>query len=286
MKFVSKLSKTSLVCSELQVKDYKELMKCLMGDEPDLTIFVETVCDVLSNTTNKPVSFIKSLSVIDILCLLTDVRHNSLGSCNLVITQGDQKFNLELNLEKAKASISTLFEHCAEKILFNNLQVNIKVPSLERLLEEHEESYLPYIDSCAFETMGLFEITTNEQAKRVFDMFPPKLSLNIIKKFTQVLDKLCGVNLLKDYPFISQELFVLPTIEFLIWFSKLLFGENLATFYENIFGLCYSGKMNAQYIETLSVGEYNYFVGLLRQTTSSRNSSNNDDNISDIIDGI
>jgi hypothetical protein len=50
----------------------------------------------------------------------------------------------------------------------------------------------------------------------------------------------------------------------------LLFGEDLGSFYDNLFALSYSGKMNAEYIENLPVGEYNYFIGLLKQTLASK----------------
>lgn len=288
MKFVSKLSKCSLICNELQVKDYKELIKCAMGDEPDATIFIETISSILSNVTGKSADYIKSLSIIDVLYLLIDVRYNSLGMCNLVITQGDKKFNLELNLELSKNEISALFESSEEKICYNNIETTLTIPSLFRLQDLYAEEYIPYISGCAVQDVNSFEITTNKQAKEVFDLLPPKLSLEIITKFNTLIQKICAIDLLKRYNIPNQQLIVLPTIEFLMWFSKLLFGEDLGLFYDNLFSLSYSGKMNAEYIEKLPVGEYNYFLGLLRQTMAPKDSqgSNMSLNTSDISDNM
>lgn len=287
MKFVSKLSKQSLICNELQVRDYKELLKCIMGDNPDIDIFIETFVTVLSNTTNKPVDFIKNLNIIDLICLLIDIRYNSLGACKLVINNEDKKINLELNLETSKNDIAKIFESCCRKIKHDNIEVELAVPSLARLHEKFTEEYIPYIASCTFRDINKFEVVTNEQAVKVFDLLPPKFSLEILSNFSRLAKEICTVDLLRPYNIPNQQLIVLPTLEFLIWLTKLLFNEPLSSFYENLFGLSFSGKMNAEYVENLSVGEYNYFMGLLKQALSPKdNSPSNIDQISDLSDGL
>lgn len=276
MKFVSKLSKDSLICNELQVKHYKEIIKCSIGDEPDVVIFVETFCAVLADITSKPIHYIKSLSIIDILCLLLDIRYNSLGVCKLVVTQDDKKINLELNLELAKKNISNLFNSLTQKVTFNDIEIVLTVPSLARLYEPFNEDYVPYITECTFTKVKTFQIDSNEQADKMFNLLPPKLSLQLIDKFNRLIQEICSVDLLKQYNIPNQRLIVLPTLPFLIWFTKLLFGENLASFYDNLFSLSFSGKMNAEYIENLPIGEYNYFIGLLKQTMAPKDSGNGD----------
>lgn len=273
MKFVSKISNESLICNELQVKHYKEIIKCTIGDEPDATIFIETFCSVLSNIVDKPINYIKSLSILDLLCLLIDIRYNSLGVCKLIVTQEGKKINLELNLEVVKKDLTTLFDKLTEKTTFNDIEVTLSVPSILRLSGPFNEDYIPYITKCTFSGTKTFDVTTNEQANKVFNLFPPKLSLQIIAKFNKIIEQIYSVNLLERYGIPNQRLVVIPTITFLIWFTKLLFGEDLGSFYDNLFSLSYSGKMNAEYVENLPVGEYNYFIGLLKQTLSSKQSS-------------
>lgn len=288
MKFVSKLSQGSVICSELQVKHYKEIIKCSLGDEPDIAIFIETITSVLSSIINEPNEYIKNLSIIDVLCLLIDIRYNSLGMCNLVVNQRDKKFNLEMNLEISKNEISSIFNSLEETAASNDIEILLKVPSLARLYEAHKEDYIPYISACKFNATKTFEITTNEQAVKAFDLFPPKLSLEIISKVNSLVSRICTIDLLKQYNIPNQQLIVLPTIEFLIWFTKLLFGEDLSSFYDNLFSLSYSGKMNAEYVENLPVGEYNYFIGLLRQTLAPKdaNSSSAGDPLPNMMDGM
>lgn len=270
MKFVSKLSKDSLVCNELQVKYYKEIIKCTIGDSPDKNIFIETLCSILSKVASKPIDYIKSLCIIDLLGLLVDIRYNSLGVCKLIVNQDDSKINLELNLEIVKRDVSKLFEELTKKVTYNEVEIVMSVPSLTRLHQPFTEDYIPYITSCTFSSTKTFDISTNEEAARIFDLLPPKLSLQIIEKFNSLIKTICSIDLLAQYNIPNQRLSVIPTVEFLMWFTKLLFGEDLGSFYDNLFALSYSGKMNAEYIENLPVGEYNYFIGLLKQTMSAK----------------
>jgi len=280
--FLTQLSKDTLICSELQVKDYKEILKCTFGDTPDKIIFIETVCRIFSKITNRSLEYIKQLNIIDFFCLLLDIRANSLGNCSLILTQNEQKFNLELDLIKVKQETSSLFEQLTTTIKHSNLEVSFECPSIERLMQNTKEDYLSYIKSSCITKKRkkcTAMITTNEEAELFFNALPPKISLEIIDNFNKFVESITKMNYLSRYGFYEQQLTFLPSIESLLWFAKLLFNEPLNSLYDNIFYLSYSGKMNAEYVEGLSVGEYNYFVGLLRQVLASKNSpgENNQD---------
>ncbi len=281
MNFLTQLSKDTLICSELQVKDYKQILKCTFGDTPDKTIFIETVCRMLSKVTDKPLEYVKQLNIIDFFCLLLDIRANSLGNCSLVLTQNNQKYNIELDLIKVKEETSRLFQQLTTTIKHSNLEVSFECPSIERLMQNTKEDYLSYIKSSCITKKRkkcFAVITTNEQAEMFFDALPPKVSLEIIENFNKFVESITKMNYLSRYGFNEQQLVFLPSIDSLLWFAKLLFNEPLNSLYDNIFYLSYSGKMNAEYVENLSVGEYNYFVGLLRQVLASKNSPPGENN--------
>lgn len=268
------MSKETLVCTELLVKDYKEILKCSFGEDPNKKIFVETICEIVAKVVNKPTQYIRSLNVIDLFCLLLDIRFNSLGPCNVVLTQNDQKFNIELNLGHIKDETSQLFDLLSTTIEHNRIQVVFECPSVERLLQPTKEDYLPYIKGSYIlkdDGKKFIEITTNEQAELLFDRIPPKISIEIIQKFSNLVEQITGMNFLSRYGFKDQKLAFVPSLESLIWFTKLMFNEDLNSFYENIFYLGYTGKMGAEYVENCVVGEYNYYITLLRQVVASKN---------------
>lgn len=258
------------------VKDYKELLKCSYGDEPNKKIFVETVCEILGKVVQKPTTYIKSLNVVDLFCLLLDIRFNSLGPCNVILTQNDQKFNLELNLGYIKEETAELFNALSTSIEHNGIEIVFECPSVERLLQNSKDDYLSYIKGSYITKNGerrFISITTNEQAELLFDKIPPKISLEIIQKFNTFVEQITGMNFLSRYGFKEEKLVFVPSLDSLIWFTKLMFNEELSTFYDNVFYLGYTGKMSADYVENCAVGEYNYYVGLLRQVVAAKNSS-------------
>lgn len=258
------------------VKDYKELLKCSYGDEPNKKIFVETVCEILGKVVQKPTTYIKSLNVVDLFCLLLDIRFNSLGPCNVILTQNDQKFNLELNLGYIKEETAELFNALSTSIEHNGIEIVFECPSVERLLQNSKDDYLSYIKGSYITKNGerrFISIATNEQAELLFDKIPPKISLEIIQKFNTFVEQITGMNFLSRYGFKEEKLVFVPSLDSLIWFTKLMFNEELSTFYDNVFYLGYTGKMSADYVENCAVGEYNYYVGLLRQVVAAKNSS-------------
>lgn len=269
MKFLSKLSSDTIVYKELTVKDYREILKCSLGENPDHALFVENLCSVLSNLTDRPPSYFENLNIIDLFCLLVDIRSNSLGSCKVVLTEGEKKINLELNLDLLKEDMSLLFPLISQNILHNHINVTFECPSLKRLIQgDNANEYISFIKECKIFDQNVLSISSNKQALMLFEQLSPQLSLQIIEYYNSFVSKLLQINFLSPYNITKQQITFLPNMEFLLWFIKIIFNENLHSFYENMFYLSYTGKMNIEYIETLAVGEYNFFLGLLRQLTA------------------
>ncbi len=270
MKFISKLTNESVVCSELKVKDYKEILKCTLGDEPDQNIFIETICEVLEHTTNKTADFFKNLSVVDLFVLLLDLRINSQGDvCKVVVTKDEKQMNLELRLDYIRDEVLELYKQSLTgDIKQNSLEVSFECPGLNRLMEQTDEEYLYFIKN--FKSKKIIEVNSNEQARALFDKLPAKVSLEIIKKFEEFVRIFAKHNFLARYNITDQQLAFLPSLSSLIWFVKLLFNEPLDVFYDNLFYLSHLGHLNAQYVEHCSVGEYLLFVSQLKRTVSSK----------------
>jgi hypothetical protein len=281
VKFVSKLTNESVVCSELKVKDYKEILKCTLGDEPDQNIFIETICEVLEHTTNKHADFFKRLSVVDLFVLLLDIRINSQGDvCKVVVTKDGKQMTLELRLDYIRDEVLELSKQFSDgTIKQNSLEVGFECPSLSRLMEETDEEYLYFIKN--FKSKKLVEIRSNEQARLLFDKLPVKVSMEIIKKFEELVKSFSQHNFLSRYKITEQQLTFLPSFSSLLWFVKLLFNEPLDVFYDNLFYLSHLGHLNAQYVDQCSVGEYMLFVSQLKRTLSKSQPPSEDQTIPD-----
>lgn len=280
MKFSSKLSKEILVCSEPTVRDYKELLKCSYGENPDPVMFAETVCEILANVSNKSIEYFKRLDLINLFALLLDLRINSQGTiCKIVLTKDDKKVNLDLRIDLMRQDTAKMFEFVTFSVKQNNLEIVLECPCIERLLQPASEDCLPFVCGMYLETNGttkFVEITTNEQAQALCERISPKTSLQIIKACEQFMEATTKVNFLSRYGVADQPLCFVPSMDSLTWFAKILFSESLGTFYDNLFYLAHLGHMDTRYVEECSVGEYNYFVGCLMKTLASKSSSSGD----------
>jgi hypothetical protein len=277
MKFISELLNESLICSELTVKDYKELLKCSFGDEPNKQIFIETITDIFAKLTNKPQQYFKEeLSIIDLFCFLLDVKINSQGdSCMLSVTKDEKQMTLELNLERVKNEIKNVSKPFSDLFMScNGVDVVFDCPSVSRLLDHSDDEYLYFIKSSTVAkntSKKTITLTNNDQARLLFDSLSPKMSLQIIEKFEQFVKAVSTHNFLSHYGLENQKLIFIPSIESLIWFTKLMFNEPLDVFYDNLFYLGHLGHINLEYVDGLTPGEYLYMIKKLEHTLHAQN---------------
>ena len=275
MKFISDLSSHKLVCSELTVADYKQILKCSFGDEPDPELFSETICDVIGKLTNKSSEFVKSLPMSDVLCILIDLRLKSMGDVVTVSVKSEEKqMSLDLNLSTIKEDIKQFYKpFCCSKITQKDLEIVLSVPSIEMLSTKTDDEYLYFIKSVLLKK-STFEISNIEEASALFEKISAKVASQIISHCRQFIESVKELNLLARYEGIEQKLGFVPTIENLLWFVKLLFNEPLDAFYDNIFYLAKHVNMSAEYIESCTPGEYIYFTKKLEASIAAQNQGN------------
>lgn len=281
MKFVAELITTKVLCNELKVKDYKEILKCSFGDDPNKFIFVETICDIFSSITNKPVEYFKSLNVIDFFLLLLEVRINSQGdACKVSIIKDKKQMSLELRLDYIRDELKEAFKSISTVLQTNTTDLVFEYPSIERLLEETTEDYLYFIKQASIkknESTKTILINTNKEANLLFEKLSPKTSLQIIKLFEKFIKPCVEINFLKRYDLGNQTLNFIPSISSVIWFCKLMFNESLEVFYDNLFYLSHLGHFDLNYVEALSPGEYVYMTKKLESVLSQKSSSSQDE---------
>tara|TARA_R110000868_G_scaffold302194_1_gene562707 strand:- start:180 stop:1088 length:909 start_codon:yes stop_codon:yes gene_type:complete len=273
MIFPINLLKTKLLCSELSLKDYKEILKITYGDEPSVPIFIETITSILSRLTNTDQSFFKELNIIELLIVLIELRIQSMGDA-VTITLKEESANtsLELRLDWIKEDLLLVCNQFNDHtIQQNNFNITLSPPSIEKLLESTDEEYLYFIKKVLNKNNDQSIVTSNVNlAKMFFDKLSARTAANIIKYFENFVTTLKNSNFLSRYGIEKQILVFIPTIESLMWFVKLLFNESIDSFYDNIFYLSHYGHLNSSYIEQCTPGEYIYFTKKLQQVLNQQ----------------
>jgi hypothetical protein len=280
VKFNVELLSESFLCSELTVKHYKEILKCSYGDEPDVHSFVNTITEVLADITNKSPEYFLNCGVVDIFLLLLKAKINSQGeSCKISIMKDDKQMNLELRFDYVYDDIKEWFSPFLNKNLtLDSVEVTFGSPTIKMLIEEKcDDEIVYFIKGCKIigKHDKLLTPQNLKESKLLFESLPPKLAADLYSHFNSFAKELSTKNLLSRYPMIGdeQKLMFSPSIESLIWFTKLMFNEPLDGFYDNLFYLTNLGHFSTDYIERCTPGEYIYFTKKLEYTLSKQNPS-------------
>ena len=273
MKFVVTTLTEKILCSELKVREYKELLKCTFGETPDKHIFCETLCEVLNKTTGVSIERLKEMSVVNILLILLQIKINSQGNIiNVIVTKEEKQMTLALDLNYVISCIQKLQESfISAKITVNDINIFLKIPSFNRLLDSQYEDYLNFFDKVSINNQTL-AINSNSEAALLFDRFPPKVSLEILNRIQSFTEECNKTNFLDRYQ-VNENLSFFPSLESLLWYTKLIFNESLDTFYSNLFYLSYTGHIDLNYIENLTPGEYIFMTKKLEASLNTKTSN-------------
>ena len=278
MKFAVELLGERVFCSELSLKEYKEILKITFGDEPSPEIFAVSVCDLLSQLTNKPSTFFEELNVYELVSLIIDIRAQSMGNtASVKLTKGEKEYGLELDFIPFKSKLLQLSNQFKKEIdLGNDVSLVLTPPGVKKLLESASEEYLYFI--AGLSVRGSFhKIETVKDASEVFDRLSSRTAKLVLDYFRELIRVSVETNFLDKYKDFDQKIRFVPSISSIILFTKVMFNESLSGFYDNIFALARYGKMNSLYIEQCTPGEYIYFVKTLQRSLPERNQANNNE---------
>jgi hypothetical protein len=277
MKFQLQVSEQVISCEELTVSLYKDLLKSIYGDEPVIQVFIQTVSNILSSLTDKPLSFFENLSVMDLMSCLLQLRMNSLGDRVIVsLNLDDAKRSLELRLDWVNEEILDFNKsNVKNTIKVGTIEVEIDSPSPIRLIEKISDEYLYFVKSIKIDDKILV-IETNDEAKNITERLPIKVTFAIIEHFEKIIKEIKSLNFLKRYKITEHNLGFIPSNDSLLWFTKLIFNESLESFYDNIFYLAKLANIPPSYTESCSVGEYFVYTGTLQRTLAQQNSEQQD----------
>lgn len=279
MRFKTKVSDTEIEFSELSVNSYKDLLKSIYGDEPDIINYSNVLVKILSELSNNPENFYNNLDLLSMFLLILDLRVQTFGdTCQVLLKQKDkkEKTTLTLNLEKIKRQISSFLDVSKTVSLFDNkIEIDLAVPSIKSLTS-NKQNYLEYVKIIRIRDLEKNKIihtfTEKEDLIKVFETLPAKTSYLLVKEFNIFIKELENLNFLEDYG-VENKLGFVPTVDTLLWYTKLFFSESLEVFYDNLFYLSYLGHFNLQYIDNCAVGEYLWFVRKLESTLAQKSSS-------------
>ena len=252
-----------IIHGELNVKDYKIILKCLLGDTLDVPALFLNLNNILLKITNFKKEELYNLNIIEYFLLLLSIRTNSIGSIIFATYNGEKKINLQISLNEIIEELTHFLKNYQPlKINIKNVSTIVTLPKIKDFFTKEDQSFIE-------------DILVNNTVVNI-----EQLPVSVYKKIN---DKII---LLKNN--INSLYFYNPIIEdYNIMFSsnlreyvsliKILFNENLLSVYDNIFYLSKVSNFSAEYLENCTYGEFKLFIkkieNLYKNTTSTPSTS-------------
>jgi hypothetical protein len=277
-----KTSDKIIFYNELKVKHLKTIYKTLVGENLDYNIVFLNFKNILKEITSLKEKEIQKLTFLDYFLLLLEIRCTSIG--NLIYTQSLEKANtkIEININKFTTTLLD-FKDKTNDYFFNNvnnIQIYYTLPSIDDIFNKKvtDQFYTNFLKKIVINNTNIELTDITEDAKnKILEQLPAKVTSQIFKTISSIVDKLNSINLLSSINGLEDKvLYFNLDIENLISVIKILFGEQLLTLYENIFMLSKIGNLPPEYIENCTPGEYILFVKKLDAFINQNNSHNND----------
>jgi len=262
---------------EITFESYKSFLKALFRvGQPDF--FIKNVYKFIESSTNASYEFIETLSSIDILIILIEIRCLSLGT-NLILniknTPDESTENTEnteptyttynRNLYTLQTLLLSLSSHLAKVI--HNTTIQLRYPSLHEI----KDNAHVYIDSVSVLDNVLNFNTNNKQS--LYEHLP----IYLIKVLPEYINGI--IELFEAIPIVDIEdgtkINFTLTYDFICYFIKLIFGDNLMVLHENLFKLSQFAGIDLNYINNCSPGEALLYMKILDAAIREKNKAQN-----------
>jgi len=237
--------------------------------------FIKNIYKFIQTSTNASYEFIETLSCVDVLIILIEIRCLSLGA-NLILNIKNTTDNTVDNAESTHTTynrnlyiIQTLLiglsQHLAKEI--NHTTIHLRYPSLHEI----KDGAYVYIDSVSIQD-NVLNFNTNEK-QSLYEHLP----LHLIKVLPQYIHDI--IVLFEDISIVDIEngtkINFTLTYDFICYFIKLIFGDNLMILHENLFKLSQFAGVDLNYINNCSPGEALLYMKILDAAIREKNKAQN-----------
>jgi hypothetical protein len=251
------LSNKKVIYQELKVKQYKNILKCLLDDSSVTDILFLNINKILLECTNLTPQELSNLDILDYLHLICALRKDSIGNIVNATISNRENTRLEIDLNDSikliesfdKKQIEDSFDYEDWKIIFG-------IPTVDNFC----------ISSRNFFISKIFykNIELNMSLEEALKFIPVK----VFVKITQKCESL-KIKLKKFYFYKSDnrkyDINLNLDVKDIVFVFRLLFNDNLLNLYDTIFSLCKYANIAPEYLENCTPGEYSIFAKQLEK---------------------
>ncbi len=237
---------------ELNVQEYKIILKCLLNDPLDSYNLLYNLNSILTRITNLTQTDILNLNLLEYLELLINIRISSIGNKLFAVYEDkDKTTKLEINLSQTLKQInSAKSEHTFLKYKNEEIEIIFDIPTISNVINNN----LIFVKEIKTKDTTITDIN-----EALLNTLPAKY-INVINNHTEKIKKQIGKFYFYDSPIKIFSINLSLDLTTYIHLVKLLFNENLTSIYDNLFYLSKICNLNSNFLENCTYGEFKIFV--------------------------
>lgn len=287
------ISQASLLQKEVEFKEltlsqYRQLLKCFIGDEIDSKFIFTNTNNILQSLTNLTEKEIKQLSFVDYFLILFNIRQISIGDVvSLYVFDNEQKqIKAEIRIQNL---INEISNNEIKKLLMSEStdvgEIFYRLPTIEEIfyLENSSDTslYTFFLQKIKFSNTEInLENYSFIEREQIVQKIPVKVMTCLTKRTQELISSFNKLNLLKS---INNETFdkILPftlNSEILGFVYKLVYNTNLENIYDCMFALAKVANFSCEFLDNCSPGEFYLFVKKLEQLNAQQQQTSNSQN--------
>jgi len=288
----------TITFNELTVRQYRQMLKCFLGDEIYPELIFNNVNNILNELTSLTITEINNLNFLDYCLILIYIRQTSIGSSIFLYTENDKHEQVKIDLQ-----LNDVIKLLKHDELFNLLQpetidectIEYRLPTIEEiiLLEKQNDVYSVYtffLKTIKFSTTTInLENYSFLEKENIVQKLPIKI-MSILTKRSHLLINFCNnINLLQDVnnSIFNKKLPLTLNTQIIAYIIKLLYNTSLESIYEYMFVLSKAANFSCSFLDECSPGEFYYFTKKLEEVSAKQQlEQNQNKNNSDILPPI
>jgi len=278
------LLQSSLNFKELDLKQYRQLLKCFLGDEVYADLIFNNTDNIIKELTPLSNKQIKNLNFLDYCLLLFNIRQVSIGDTVSLYAEDIEQKQLKIDLR-----ISKVIEQVVDKKIIDLLipetidqcYIEYKLPSIREILTLEKDLYSVYtffLKTIRFSNSTIIlEDYTFEERDKIIQKIPVKVMTCLTKRTHSIIEHCNKINLLQSLnsKTFDKKIYLTLNSQIIAFVIKLIYNTSLESIYELMFALSKAANFSCSFLDDCSPGEFYFFTKKLEEISARQQESNN-----------
>lgn len=276
----AQLLQSTINFKEISLCQYRQLLKCLLGDEVLTDLIFNNTDNILKQITTLTQNEINNLSFLDYSILLFNIRQTSIGdSVYLYIEENNKQVKIDLRISNIlKQIFNTNLKQLLNSEVIDNCKIEYRIPSINEIitLEKEKDTYSLYTFFLktikVSNTVIDLETFSYKERENIAQKIPVKVMTALTKRTHSIIETCNRINVLESVKsdIFNKELQLTLNSQLLAYIIKILFNTNLESVYEYMFALSKMANFSCTFLDECSPGEFYFFTKKLEEVTTKQ----------------